>query len=107
MLSLYLLCNMKINTTEDLYPCDVQSLILSTFIRLILVNRSLYPYPADFFKTLGIFIPSEFNDWNFFDVSHLLRTKGLILSTDAEIPMFEKLFKDFNYNIDGDEDKKH
>ena len=59
------------------------------------------------FKTLGIFIPSEFNDWNFFDVSHLLRTKGLILSTDAEIPMFEKLFKDFSYNIDGDEDKKH
>tara|TARA_B100000886_G_scaffold62207_1_gene38544 strand:+ start:2397 stop:2699 length:303 start_codon:yes stop_codon:yes gene_type:complete len=100
---------MKDINNEIIFPCDIHSLILIHFIRVIAMGKERHNSPADYFSELGIVVPKELNDWKFFDdASKLLDVQGLIISSKVNINNFDDLLSNFGYDEDNtSKSKKH
>ena len=86
---------MKLNNSSSniLYPCDKESLILSHFVRSLLLGMREFTSPRPYFEQLGIELPASIESWNDFDIDLLLNCEGCIISSNQPLTMFENLTK--------------
>ena len=84
---------MKPESSSVLYPGDVESLILSHFVRSLMIAMREHRYPRSYFQSLGIEIPSSLERWTDINLDDLLGCTGVIVSSGKKLNLYENLSK--------------
>ena len=76
-----------------LYPADQNALIVSVFIRSIMLAKKEYSSPRKYFEKLGIEMPGSLERWEDFDISDLTKVSGAVISTENQFLCYEDMMK--------------
>jgi|TARA_B100002051_G_scaffold265109_1_gene290755 5-formaminoimidazole-4-carboxamide-1-beta-D-ribofuranosyl 5'-monophosphate synthetase len=85
--------NRKILSQSILYPADQNSLIVSVFIRSLMIAERKYNSPRKYFETLGIEMPGSLEFWEDFDITELTKVTGAVISTENQFFFYEDMMK--------------